>query len=335
MAKFSTFADDLLQDFLPQLQSHLLSRLLEKKYDGDEETYTLAERGTVNILNNTIFQHKQLRVNYTTYDLRRDEDTIKPRTKPFVMVLSHEDKPEEEGLSAHPYWYARVLGIYHTFVMHMGPKSKTQVPKRMDFLRVRWLGRNPQYDAGWKKRRLYLVGYVPGGFGFLDPALIVRGAHLIPAFAFGRTSEILGPSIARFENEGDEDWKYYYVNMYVCHFISLITLNHKRFVDCDMFMRYRGGGVGHMSTREVMKPFLLDRHADELRDVGDEDDIIGDHAVDREIMANDSDEQSEHDSVDMREDVDEDDAARDDSASEDNSEGGCSDNTEDELEYIG
>ena len=154
------FVDSFSQDFLPQLQGHLLSRLLEKKYDGDEETYTRAERGTVNILNNTIFQHKQLRVNYTTYDLRRDEDTIKPGTKPFIMVLSHEDQPEEDGLPAHPYWYARVLGIYHTFVMHMGPKSKTQVPKRMDFLRVRWFGRNSQYDAGWQKRRLHLVGYV-------------------------------------------------------------------------------------------------------------------------------------------------------------------------------
>ena len=153
----------------------------------------------------------------------RDEDTIKPTgSKPFIMVLSHEDEPvEEEGLSAHPYWYARVLGIYHAFVIHMGPNSKTQVPKKMEFLRVRWLGRNLEYDTGWQKRRLYLVGYVPGGFGFLDPALVIRGAHLIPAFAFGRTSEILGPSIARPDDEGSEDWKYYYVNMYV--FSSIFT----------------------------------------------------------------------------------------------------------------
>jgi len=304
MAKFSTFVDDFPQDFLPQLQSH-----------------TRAERGTVNILSNTIFQHKLLRVNYTTYDLRRDEDTIRPGSKPFIMVLSHEDKPEEEGLSSHSYWYARVLGIYHTFVIHMGPRSKTQVPKKMDFLRVRWLGRNPHYDAGWEKRRLYLAGYVPGGFGFLDPALIIRGAHLIPAFAFGRTSEILGPSIARLNNEGNEDWKYYYVNM---------------FVDRDMFMRYRGGGVGHASTREATKTFLLDRHADELRDIEKVDNIVGDNALNREIAEDDSDEQSEHDSVDMRDEtIDNDNSTQEDSDSEDRSDGAGADNTEDELEYIG
>lgn len=118
---------------------------------------------------------------------------------------------------------------------------------------------------------------------------------------------------------------------------SLITLTYERFVDRDMFMRYRGGGVGHFATREAMKPFLLDRHADELRDLENMDDIIGDNTVNREIADDDSDEQSEHDSVDMREEVadDSEDEIRDAvSDSEENGEGNSAENSEDELEYI-
>ncbi|KAF8235256.1 hypothetical protein L208DRAFT_1257852, partial [Tricholoma matsutake] len=50
-------------------------------------------------------------------------------------------------------------------------------------------------------------------FGFLDPADVIRGVHMIPAFAYGTTSEFLGPSIARQQCENDEDWVYYYVSM--------------------------------------------------------------------------------------------------------------------------
>ncbi|KAJ7885287.1 hypothetical protein B0H14DRAFT_3431893 [Mycena olivaceomarginata] len=54
------------------------------------------------------------------------------------------------------------------------------------------------------------------------------------AFAHGRTEELLANDlIGRLPRDGlseDEDWHYYYVNF---------------FVDRDMYMRYRGGGVGH------------------------------------------------------------------------------------------
>lgn len=51
--------------------------------------------------------HSTPKVYYTTYDLRREYDTINPRTHCDVMVLSGETRPQ------HPYWYARVLGIYY------------------------------------------------------------------------------------------------------------------------------------------------------------------------------------------------------------------------------
>ncbi|KAJ7077570.1 hypothetical protein C8R44DRAFT_911496, partial [Mycena epipterygia] len=57
---------------------------------------------------------------------------------------------------------------------------------------------------------------------------VIRGAHIIPAFAWGKTKELLAHGSV--ETTDEEDWQYYYVNF---------------FVDRDMYMRYRGGGVGH------------------------------------------------------------------------------------------
>jgi len=72
----------------------------------------------------------------------------------------------------------------------------------MEFLWVRWF----EYDYGWKaglkRRRLHRVRFVPQGeahaYGFLDPDDVIRGAHLIPAFAHGQTNS---------------EHKYFYVNM--------------------------------------------------------------------------------------------------------------------------
>jgi hypothetical protein len=54
-----------------------------------------------------------------------------------------------------------------------------------------------------------------GSFGFLNPDDVIRAVHLIPGFHFGRTSNLLGPSIARLASEMDEDWIHYYINPYV------------------------------------------------------------------------------------------------------------------------
>ena len=44
----------------------------------------------------------------------------------------------------------------------------------------------------------------------------IRGIHIIPAFAYSTTDELLGESIAQVYTDVDaagSDWKYYYVNM--------------------------------------------------------------------------------------------------------------------------
>ena len=69
--------------------------------------------------------------------------------------------------------------------------------------------------------RLPKVGFVEvtdeDGFGFLDPDLVIRGSHLIPAFHSGRTRDLMpfdGPTVAHAAVEKD-DWANFYVNMYI------------------------------------------------------------------------------------------------------------------------
>lgn len=180
--------------------------------DDDKRTYTNNERDTVEILNNRLYKHKAMRVNYTTYDMRREQDTINPRTRPDIMLLSHED----EGDSYHPYWYARVLGIFHVNIIHTGQNSRIPHVQRVEFLFIRWFGRDLGHEGGWSARRLHRVGFLsadsPGAFEFIDPFDIIRGVHMIPGFAYGKISE-LGKSVAQRPANDDEDWLYYYVGM--------------------------------------------------------------------------------------------------------------------------
>jgi hypothetical protein len=52
-----------------------------------------------------------------------------------------------------------------------------------------------------------------GAFGFFDPADVLCGVHLMPAFVHGRTEHLLGPSIVRQPAEKNEDWVYHYTGM--------------------------------------------------------------------------------------------------------------------------
>jgi hypothetical protein len=205
------------QNFVVNLKSHLLGRLLDIPYDGDENQFTTQELLDVTIEKEKLYTHAIMRVNYTTYDLLRDSDTINTSTHPDFMVLARED---EDEATSHPYWYGRVIGIFHADVRHVGARSKTKgKTQRMEFLWVRWFGRDIHSRAGWKAKRLLRLGFLDatdpesGAFGFIDPAEVIRAAHIIPAFHFGRTSRLLGRSVARhFDNENDEDYEAYYVN---------------------------------------------------------------------------------------------------------------------------
>lgn len=195
------------------MKDHLLGRLRHQTFDGDQTPFSNAERNTIQIIDNQICSSKVLRVNYTTYDVRREQDSMNPRTSANIMVLSRETGP-----NVHPYWYARVLGVFHLRILDMDPDTTNQSIQFMEVLWVRWFGTVPGYHYGSKVARLPKIGFVPDtdplAFGFLDPSLVLRGCHLVPAFNDGRTSDLLKAKVTagRPPNEPD-DWVAFYVNM--------------------------------------------------------------------------------------------------------------------------
>ncbi|KAF8594348.1 hypothetical protein BDV93DRAFT_611903 [Ceratobasidium sp. AG-I] len=206
--------------------AHLLGRLTAVADSITHMLYTDTELNTVSFATGSMTQHAVFRVNYTSYDVRRAQDVLNPRFKHhFVMMTNPEDNAD------HPYWYAKILGIYHVNVLWQG-STFARASRRMEFLWVRWM-ELVQYGS-WNQCSLDRVAYATGesyrdAFGFVDPASVIRSAHLIPAFNFGRSENEAGHRIA-LDDPKDGDWNSYYVN---------------RFVDRDMFMRYMRGGVGH------------------------------------------------------------------------------------------
>ncbi|THU93782.1 hypothetical protein K435DRAFT_669587 [Dendrothele bispora CBS 962.96] len=217
--------DPSVKDFYRKLKEHLYSRL-SGKIEGEE--ISLSQRGLIDLRHDRIYFHKVLRVNYTTYDMRRSQDSINPRTHSDIIVRSSD--PDT------PYWYARVLGIFHADV-----KYGKQPYRQMDFLWVRWFVNDACQDKfDLRKRKLPRVHFIDAlddcAFGFVDPNNVIRAAHLIPAFHFGRTKSYMGQSVlGRRESDGNEDWVKFYVGV---------------FSDRDMFARFVPGlGLGHSFHR--------------------------------------------------------------------------------------
>ncbi|KAF8145027.1 hypothetical protein K438DRAFT_1735667 [Mycena galopus ATCC 62051] len=187
---------------------------------------------------------------------------MNPRTRADVMTLA----PEHD--TSHPFLYARILGIFHVDVVHNIPGATT-VPTSIEVLWAHRFRIDTSYRAGFKAKRLHRLQFIPGddplAFDLLNPDEVIRGVHLIPAFAHGRTHDLLQRSISpeddeewfeepdddsagwrsiALENEKnheDGEWRYHYVNI---------------FVDRDMYVRYVGGGVGHYKVEIGEEPDL-------------------------------------------------------------------------------
>ena len=113
------------------------------------------------------------------------------------------------------------IGIYHANVW----VDQTDIPdahrvKRMDFLWVCWFRKEPEYISGSHRAHLPKVGFVEStdefAFSFIDPAIVIHGCHLIPAFYEGHTIDLLPvpQSISQCLNPSDDDnWVNFYVNM--------------------------------------------------------------------------------------------------------------------------
>ena len=203
--------------FLPKLQDHLLGRLMHRAFDGDtHEEFTDLDRNSIRFMGSKIYSVQTCQVYYTSYDLQRQCDTVNPCAHPDIMLRS----PVTEA-GADLYWYARVIGVFHANVWTDHPAIQDgRNARRMDFLWVRWFGDEPSYRSGFRRARLPKIGFVEStddfAFSFVDPANVIRGCHLIPAFNAGRSADLLphSRSMARRLNPEDvDDWLNFYVNM--------------------------------------------------------------------------------------------------------------------------
>ncbi|KAI0733649.1 hypothetical protein C8Q72DRAFT_881207 [Fomitopsis betulina] len=220
--------DPAYKNFERELYRHLLARHHNVSGASDEPEYEESELDQVTLHNGFIYLHATTTFYYTTYDVCRTWDSINVNgSRRNVMLQANED-----DTPSHPFWYARVLGVYHANVYYKG----SPVAERIEFLYVRWFGIDPEWSGGAANRRLDRIGFVPdgeGAFGFLDPAHVIRPCHLIPAFHLGFTTRLLARSSARDATVGD------YINWYVA-----------RFVDRDMMMRFLGWGIGHLNQAD-------------------------------------------------------------------------------------
>ncbi|KAF8067028.1 hypothetical protein FPV67DRAFT_1562486 [Lyophyllum atratum] len=238
-----------INDFIPKLKKHLLPRMrtllnLDKTVPGDWKNILMRR--------DCMYRHNIMRVNYTSYDVRRLEDIVHPRThQSNIMMLNCKFSPSSEDPEpSHPFLYAKCLGIFHINALYI------------EFLWVRY------YDmasmGGWKARKLDEVRLASSGnqdaFGFVDPSDVLRACHLIPSFPVAEGSPVIGNAIS------------YLVN---------------RFVDRDMLMRYHWGlAVGHTyATMEKKGPYVGDA-GDPLHStaehVNDEMDVSEDILVDND-----------------------------------------------------
>ena len=144
------------QGFIPKLKGHILGRLLNCTYKGDTYgKFTSDKRNTICIAGECLYRCRTMHVNYTTYDIRREEDVINPKTYPNIMVKSSETGPQ-----AQPYWYAHVIGIFHGLVSSLHPEVREQSLHHMDFLWVCWFGMEPgRYHYGFRCTRLPKIGF--------------------------------------------------------------------------------------------------------------------------------------------------------------------------------
>ncbi|RPD56887.1 hypothetical protein L227DRAFT_587910 [Lentinus tigrinus ALCF2SS1-6] len=224
--------DPACERFVYKVKAHIYERLT------GQEPQTRDHVVQVRIRSDALHLHKRVRLNYTTYDMRRAQDSINPTTHSDVMMLA----PPDEA-SIHPYVYARVLSVFHVkaYIAGYGGSADSE-EQLLHILWVRWFELDNTAPGGFSTHRLHRLRFAhvdEDAFGFISPSRLLRGAHLIPAFAHGRSDSTLpGSSIARRDSDGeeDQDWNYHYVGM---------------FSDRDLFMRYFGNAVGHQHTAAV------------------------------------------------------------------------------------
>ncbi|KAK7685095.1 hypothetical protein QCA50_011932 [Cerrena zonata] len=295
----SHMQDARYKDFMSKLLNHLVARLRHPGMADDGTTYPAYDRAQVRIVSGRMFDHKTMQVNYTTYDMRRDYDIVNPNKHFDIMTVSPDFDPETRtATSGHPFRYGRVLGIYHADIVHVVPDLDASV-HHVEFLWVQWYRYDSSFKAGFQHHRYHRLELIPvddeAACGFIDPDDVIRGVHLIPAFAHG----LMTPSGETSRTQDNNIWKYYYVNF---------------LVDRDMYMRFRGGGIGHVVPVEVTEPPVdpddvldlesMESEGEDVRAAEEDMGVISEEEGDDEDNDDELDEEEEIDEEDHEDDID-------------------------------
>ena len=209
------------QDFLPKLRAHLLPRI-QAVLEGEAKTHpefstavnmfppSLDDmtRNFVFFKHESLYQHKTIRVNYTTYDIRRGTDIVKPEGPCCNIMLLANHTGGSNLSNLHHFIYARVLGVYHADVIYTGPGARA-----FQMLWVRWYEVVDPGSSGWDNSTLDMLRFPPlhqdNSFGFVDPDVVLRGCHILPAFGKGKQESSVNVSRSAKDNK---DYRLYYVD---------------------------------------------------------------------------------------------------------------------------
>lgn len=204
---------------MPKLKQHLLPRIIaelqeKQPLNGDAQHEQLGHNAaSVLFKQDRIFEHNIMRINYTTYDVRRAQDVLHTSSSQCNIMVLNPDNSNQNQRSSHPFRYARALGVYHANVIYVGQGMVDYQPRRMEFLWVRWY-RTTGSNSGWEDETLDRVQFLPmaddNAFDFIDPSDVLRGCHIVPRFSNGRT-HLDGKGLSRCARD-TSDFLQYYVN---------------------------------------------------------------------------------------------------------------------------
>jgi hypothetical protein len=198
------------------LKQHLFPRFVaavESDMEAQQrELIQAQEWSNIQLRKDRIYTHKIMRIKYTTYNARRDEDIVHLGTERSNVMLLNPDY--SRGSSLHPFRYAKVIGILHAEVGCVG----TDECRRIEFLWVRWFRVCPATDLELEKAILLPLAD-PESVGFIDPNQVLRASHMIPCFRSGKRYSD-GEGTSKLAEDG-ADWNEYYINRYELVFLIL------------------------------------------------------------------------------------------------------------------
>ena len=207
------------QGFLRTLKDHLLPRFLHAvdpsaKDETIQDDLRHLDSSNIVFKNNRIYTHRIMRIKYTTYDTRRDEDIVHLDTSQCnVMMLNPE---YSYGSAGHPFSYGKIVGILHAEVGYVEGFGRPAQGGEYDFYPIEflWIRKykvNPAtHDFELDQAELLPIDGTPEAHGFIDPLKVLRACHMIPNFKEGPRYHG-GKGQSSVANDGS-DWKRYFIN---------------------------------------------------------------------------------------------------------------------------